>query len=346
MIKKVSVAEGLAARAERVLLDVRSPGEFEKGHVPGAINLPLFTNDERAKVGTLYKKEGPTEALLLGLDFVGPRMTSLVRQVQKLASEQRVCIYCWRGGKRSGSIGWLLDLAGFDVWIIEGGYKKYRHHVLDSLASLQLNLVVLGGKTGAGKTLILHALAQQGEQIIDLEGLANHKGSAFGWIGENPQPSTEHFENTLLDYLQGLDKTRRIWIENESRSVGKVYLPDDLWLQMRAAPVVEIILPEGERVQHLVDTYTQTKVADLEAAFKNLRKRLGGQHIQAALEALEKNDFAQAARIALQYYDKAYQAGMEKRNPDTISTLEVDRLDPPSIARLLIEKNDSSWWTN
>lgn len=337
LIQRISVTKAFSEHRHSLLLDVRSPGEYARGHVPGAVNLPLFSNEEREKVGTIYKKTGPQEALLKGLSFVGPRMADIIRKVSSMTADEKVCIYCWRGGKRSGSIGWLLDLAGFQVDIIEGGYKSYRHFVLDSIDKLNLRLRVLGGKTGAGKTEILHQLAKRGEQIIDLEGLANHKGSAFGWIGEAPQPSTEHFENLLLDYVQNLQPEQRIWIENESRSVGKVYLPDKLWFLMRAAPVIEIDLPIDERVTHLVKTYTQTRIEDLISAFNNLKKRLGGQHVQAALEALEDNNFQLAARIALTYYDKAYQAGMEKRDKSTVNTLYFDKLDPCLIADFLLK---------
>ena len=178
------------------LLDVRSPAEFEQGHIPGAINVALFTNEERARVGTIYKTQGKDEAVLEGLRIVGPKMASIVEQALELAPERKLKVHCWRGGMRSGSVGWLLRQAGFSVEVLNGGYKAYRQKVLQELAN-PFNFVVVGGPTGSGKTHVLKALQNSGEQVIDLEGLAHHRGSAFGHMGLEEQPSSEYFENLL-----------------------------------------------------------------------------------------------------------------------------------------------------
>ncbi len=187
----------LAALATRPLLDVRSPGEYAQGHVPGALSFPLFSDAERATVGTIYKQQSRDLALETGLELVGPKLGGFVREARTLAPQGQVVVHCWRGGQRSGSMAWLLRQGGLDVWTLEGGYKAYRTWVLAELAAQQYSLYIIGGRTGTGKTKILHALRQMGEQVVDLEGLACHKGSAFGFIGELPQPTVEQFENDL-----------------------------------------------------------------------------------------------------------------------------------------------------
>jgi tRNA 2-selenouridine synthase len=202
-VEKIHPADLWQHLTDRVLIDVRSPAEFARAHIPNAHSLPLFNDEERAKVGTMYKQMSPEAALLKGLEIVGPKMSGFVKKAIKWSPDRKVIVHCWRGGKRSGSVAWLLKFAGFDVLTIEGGYKNYRQTVLQSFDNQLLkNMIILGGKTGSGKTYILKELEKRGEQIIDLEGLANHKGSAFGWIGENQQPTTEHFENLLHDALR------------------------------------------------------------------------------------------------------------------------------------------------
>ncbi|MBK8554971.1 MAG: tRNA 2-selenouridine(34) synthase MnmH [Lewinellaceae bacterium] len=225
MDQVVDTLELLAMMDERVLLDVRSPGEYAQGHIPGAFSFPLFSDEERARVGTTYKQANPEAALLLGLDLVGPKMGHFVVEALKLSRNKKLAVHCWRGGQRSKSMAWLLRLAGCDVVTLNGGYKAFRHEALDQYHLHPYNLRVVGGRTGSGKTKVLQALRDMGEQIIDLEGLAHHKGSAFGAIGEQEQPSVEQFENDLFFALRALDPQKRIWIENESRSIGRVYIP-------------------------------------------------------------------------------------------------------------------------
>ena len=225
MNNRLDVAEFLRESNTRVLLDVRSPGEYGQGHIPGALSFPLFTDAERALVGTCYKQNSREAALELGLELVGPKMAGSVREARTLAPHRRLAVHCWRGGQRSGSMAWLFRQAGFDVVTLEGGYKNFRRYVLESFDDTGLQLMVVGGRTGSGKTQVLKELARLGEQIIDLEAIAHHKGSAFGSIGEPEQPTVEQFENDLFQALRMLDPQRRVWIENESRSIGRVYTP-------------------------------------------------------------------------------------------------------------------------
>lgn len=328
----------------RVLFDVRTPAEYEKGHIPGALNLPLFSNEERAAVGTTYKQIGSYKAFLQGLDYAGPRMRSYVQEAERLAPSGKLAVHCWRGGQRSSSMGWLLDLAGMDVQVLAGGYKAYRNYILEQFAACTPPLIIVGGPTGAGKTDIIHALAELGEQVIDLEGLAHHKGSAFGAMGEIPQPSVEQFENDLFEAFRKLDHRRRIWLENESRPIGRVYIPDPLWKQMVKAPLLSITVPLECRVNHLVEVYAGYPVDALKDSFARIEKRLGGQHYKAALEALDAGDFATAARIALVYYDKAYHHHTSsKRISSNIFSIPAENEGPEQTARRLItfaEEND------
>ncbi|MEZ4686041.1 MAG: tRNA 2-selenouridine(34) synthase MnmH, partial [Bacteroidia bacterium] len=296
--------------SETTLLDVRSPGEFSQGSVPGAFNLPLFDNQERAEIGTLYKLTGPETALLQGLELVGPKLAPMLRTVKKIAGKNRqLAVHCWRGGMRSASVAQLLEAAGYEVSILRGGYKAYRNFVLEEFARPR-ELRILGGRTGSGKTGILLAMKALGAQVIDLEGLANHKGSAFGHLLEAPQPSQPNFEHALFNALRACDPSRPIWLEDESISIGKIYIPKAFWEQMCASPLAVVEMSTGRRLQQLEQDYADAPVDELYASLEKIKKRLGGQHVKAAREALDSHDYKEAAGIALHYYDRAYDRGL------------------------------------
>lgn len=337
MVKKIDIKSFLELPKEIPLFDVRTPAEFTQGHIPKAKNLALFSNEERAVVGTIYKQESPKAALLQGLEYVGPKMRPLIEQVEASTDSKTVAVHCWRGGKRSGSVGWLLGMGGFEVNTIAGGYKAYRNHILQQFHGLDLNLIILGGKTGAGKTKILKALAQKGAQVIDLENLAHHKGSAFGFIGEAPSPSVEQFENNLFHTLSSLDLTKRIWVENESRRIGNVLIPQGFWNQMQAANLINIELPFEVRLAVSLENYSTKETKELQKAFHNIRKRLGGQNLQKALSFLEAGDLKAAASIALKYYDKQYQYMLDKNESPCIKYLKFERNEPVKTADYLID---------
>ncbi|TXF88383.1 tRNA 2-selenouridine(34) synthase MnmH [Neolewinella aurantiaca] len=320
-----------------VLLDVRSPGEHTVGKLPAAKSLPLFTDEERAVVGTLYKQTSPDAALLSGLEIAGGKMRWLVEEARRLAPGNKVVVHCWRGGQRSGSVAWLLERAGFEVAQLTGGYKAARHHIRKYLAQNNHQLRVLSGPTGSGKTPVLLAMQQQGAFVVDLEGLANHKGSAFGALGEAPQPSSEEFENQLYAALKAIPPGEVVWMEDESRMIGHVYMPDEFYERLCAAPVYSLDQPLEWRVNHLVKSYARYPKEDLMDSFSRIRKKLGGQHLKAAIEYLEENDFAAAARIALVYYDKAYHHYGERRQARVVATVQAVSKDPAEVARQLME---------
>lgn len=320
---------------------MRSPGEFAKGHWPGALNLPLFDNEERAEVGTLYKQESPEAAFMRGLELAGQKLRWYVERAQELAPSSTVAVHCWRGGQRSQSMAWLLSKRFQEVQVVAGGYKGIRNAGRAYLNEFSRPLVVLGGSTGSGKTKVLQALHQQGETIVDLEGLARHKGSAFGALGESAQPTVEQFENDLFHAFLQLDahSPRSIWLEDESKAIGRVYLPNELWQKMMAAPLVQLDLPEEWRIENLVEDYASYDIAALRSSFERIRKRLGGQNVKAALQALDQQDFTTAAAIALRYYDKAYRHSLKKHERQLIYRLQPSSNDPLLIAEELLE-----WW--
>lgn len=346
--------EFLAASKGALLLDVRSPAEYKHAHIPGAVSLPLFTDEERAVVGTRYKQVSRQAAIKVGLDYFGPKMRPMVEKVEELISSypltvgnttasrqpqtaNPVFIYCWRGGMRSGAVSWLLNLYGFDVTVLMGGYKAFRNHVLKTFEQ-PYSFKILGGYTGSGKTEALQQLKIQGEKIICLESLALHKGSAFGNINMPPQPSQEMFENLLSTELNNVNgqwsmvnkindgqslTTHRspftIWLEDESQRIGSVNIPGALWRTMRASPIYFLEIPFEERLKHISEEYSQCSKEKLSAAIERIKKRLGGLETKNALQFLDEGNCVECFRILLHYYDKFYLKGLHSR--EHLSTL-------------------------
>jgi tRNA 2-selenouridine synthase len=309
-----------------------------RGHISGAINLPLFSDEERSCVGTCYKVEGKEAAILMGLDFVGPKMSDYIRQAMALAGEREILVHCWRGGMRSESMAMLFSYAGLKPFILQGGYKAYRQYILDFFDTQPYVFRLIGGETGAGKTEILHALAGMGEQVLDLEGLAHHKGSAFGAIGQAPQPSTEQFENTLFHILAKMDVQRPIWVEGESRMIGSIFIPDGIWGKMGAAEFFHIQVPKEERIARLLRDYAQFPAEQLLHSLSKIAKRIGGAAHQQCISALEAKNYTQATEIVLEYYDKTYNFGIAKREPQVLHILPMGGLSPTEMAKQLLER--------
>lgn len=330
-------AEFISSASNRVILDARSPSEFAEGHITGALNLPIFTDEERAEVGTCYKRNGRDQAIKLGLRLIGPQLNSKVEQAEALAPDKQVQLYCWRGGMRSGSLAWLLRLNGFDVNLLDGGYKAYRQLMYERFESSH-HLVTVGGMTGTGKTEILRCLREQGEQVIDLEALAGHKGSAFGNMDNIAQPSIEQFQNLLFDELSKLDSEEIIWVEDESQHIGSVWINDQFYFQVKAAPLIFIDRTLEERTRHLADQYGEAHVDALKAIFEKISKRLGGQNVKDAHQKLEQGDLESAAAIALRYYDKSYGYMIDKRQSATIHKHDGSNCNFDQIAEQLIQR--------
>lgn len=327
--------------ADGHVFDVRTPAEFEQGHIPGAINLPLFSNDERAAIGTTYKQVGRHQAILDGLDMIGPRMRGLVEAVQERVgapdAAPPIHVHCWRGGMRSGSVAWLLEMYGFEVRTLVGGYKAFRRWVLATVAEPP-PLRVLGGRTGSGKTLVLDELAALGEPVLDLEGLANHRGSAFGALGLGEQPTQEQFEALVAVRLAELGDSA-VWVEDESRMIGRRQVPDPLMAAMRSSVVFALHVGMARRVRNLVEVYGDAAFDELRTCFDMIEKRLGRERKVEAHAALDERDLARAAEIALSYYDKTYDYGLSRRNPERVEGIHgLDDMTPREIAQTLRER--------
>ncbi len=323
------------ARKELPLVDVRSEGEFESGHIPAAINIPLLNNAERIEVGTDYKQKGQAEAIRTGFRLVGPRLIDIIDQAKNVAEHNELIVHCWRGGMRSSNFCQFAGMAGIKTHQLKGGYKTYRQAALQAFKA-PFNFVVLAGSTGSGKTEVLNALSDAGEQVIDLEKLARHKGSVFGGLMQPPQPTTEQFQNELFETIVMLDPARRIWIEDESVAVGKIFLPSDFWKTMGLSPVIELQVEKDVRIDRLVKEYGLADKGQFLEAMTGIIKRLGPQHFKAAKEKLFENDMAIVMEILLTYYDKAYRNGLDKKINRVKATFSWNGKDKNEVVKKLI----------
>jgi tRNA 2-selenouridine synthase len=308
----IRISDFLLRRQELPVIDVRSENEFLEGHIPGAINIPLLNNQERAEVGTDYKRKGQASAIKTGLRLVGPRLLEIVTATEQVAAGREVLVHCWRGGMRSAYFCQFVGMAQIKATPLIGGYKAYRTQVME-MFERPLQLITLAGCTGSGKTALLQKLAEKGEQVIDLEALAHHKGSVFGGLQQLPQPTTEQFQNKLFERLITVDPKRPVWVEDESITIGRIFLPDAFWHQMSQSPVVEVLLPKFQRTHRLVAEYGTANTEEFVAAIQKISKRLGRLAQQQAIESVRGGEMHRAIDILLTYYDRAYEFGLGKK---------------------------------
>jgi tRNA 2-selenouridine synthase len=332
-IQRENIETFMELAARHPVLDVRSPAEFQHGHIPGAVSFPLFSDEERKIVGTAYKQQSREVAIKLGLQFFGPKMVTLVEDAERIVAEHakkkkkqpheensrtKLLVHCWRGGMRSAGIAWLLDLYGFEVHTLQGGYKAYRNKV-HQLFTHPFPFRMIGGCTGSGKTLLIQHLIAQGQHAIDLEGLAAHKGSAFGNLGMPPQPTQEMFENLLGEKLAALlqmpEPPSIVWLEDESQRIGNVNIPVTLFQQMRNSPLYFLDIPFEERLQQIIKDYGAHPKEQMIATILRIRKRLGGLETKMAVQAMLDDDVTGCFRILLKYYDKYYLGSLENFRP-------------------------------
>lgn len=317
-----------------VLLDVRSPKEFALGHIPGAINLPLLNDEERHLVGITYKEHGQQEAVKKGFELVGHKFVEYIKRAEELSPRKELQLYCWRGGLRSNIMAWLLSTAGFKVKLLQGGYKSYRHLCYE-LFEKGGSLCILSGMTGTGKTEWLQKLSDRNIQVIDLEKLANHRGSAFGGLGQLEQCAQEHFENvlgwSLFSMREGI-----IWIEDESRFIGKLRIPDVFFQRMLSAPHVELILSTEKRIQRIIREYGSFPTELLAEKTKSITKRMGGDQVKQSLDALEQGDLEGWIKPLLYYYDKSYMHGKSRYEVHMLQSIDTERNSEDEVIQTLV----------
>jgi tRNA 2-selenouridine synthase len=343
-VKRLSISEFVSMMEQYPILDVRSPSEYAHAHMKNAYSLPLFTDEERKVVGTAYKQQGKQPAIKIGLNYFGVKMAQMVNEVEALLASSSdptnkvVLVHCWRGGMRSAGVAWLLDLYGYTVYTLAGGYKAYRNWVLDQF-TLEYSFRVVGGYTGSGKTETLHALQVLDQPIIDLEGLAHHKGSAFGNLGQPVQPSQEQFENLLAQSLYKMsEQYAYIWVEDESRRIGLVNIPAILFDQIRKSKLYFLDIPFTQRLQFILKGYGKFEKDKLMSAILRIKKRLGGLETKTAINFLIEDDVESSFTVLLNYYDKLYLKGAHNRdNPESVlQKIQVSTIDPAANAVRLI----------
>ncbi len=342
-LEKIDVSRFLDLAENIPVVDVRSPSEYNTGHIPGAFNIPLFDDKERETAGIKYKKEGRSKAIIAGIELAGPKMHLKLQEALKIAKNGKLLVHCWRGGMRSEAMAWLFLLGDIDTEILNRGYKAYRNYILSALSGKR-KTIILGGMTGSSKTLILRHLKKQGQQVIDLEKLANHKGSAFGALGQPPQPSSEYFANLLFNEWKQINKDLPVWIEDESRNIGNVFMPDDFYNNLQDSPTIILLMEVKERLPRLMEEYSTYPPELLKGSIMKISKRLGGDKTKDALDAVDKDDLAKAVEIVLKYYDKAYLYGIKRKNRKNLIYLKTETDDIEINAGLVLNAATKIVW--
>jgi tRNA 2-selenouridine synthase len=371
-IQKINITQFIEMQRSLPILDVRSPGEYFHAHIPGAFSLPLFTDEERKVVGTAYKQQSREVAIKIGLDYFGVKMRKMVEEVDAFMIECKkknnqqpnslkpaledggqILVHCWRGGMRSAGVAWLLDLYGYKVFSLIGGYKSYRNWVRDQFEK-PYHLKLLGGYTGSGKTLILEELKGLQFPIINLEKIAHHKGSAFGELGESPQPTQEMFENILATELfaksnnHAVEKFFKtpddsIFVEDESQRIGSLEIPIPFWTTMRNSPIFFLEIPFEERLEFLTQEYGKYQKEKLVNAIIRIQKRLGGLETKNGINFLLENNHKECFRILLKYYDKWYEKGLYNREnlSSLLNKIPCATVDTKANTNILINEKTS-----
>jgi tRNA 2-selenouridine synthase len=323
------------------VLDARSPAEFADDHLPGAVNWPVLSDEERHDVGTIYAQVSPFEARKLGASLVARNIAAhLERHRHTLQRDWSPLVYCWRGGQRSGTLAWFLDQVGFRATVLKGGYKAFRRLVLEQLERLPagLDLRIVCGRTGCGKTRLLAGLEEAGAQVLDLEALAEHRGSVLGGLPDVEQPTQRHFETRLWQALRALDPQQPVWVESESRKIGRVHLPEALITRMRhSARCVHLSLPDPARVALLLQDYAHLThdLARFEGLLAGLVPLRGHERVERWRRLARDGRWAEAFEgLMLEHYDPGYLESM-RRNFAGFGAAEVLTAPDGSPASLL-----------
>lgn len=317
-----------------VFIDVRSPGEYRRGSIPGSINVPLFYDEEREIIGLVYRKD-EQQARLKGLSLAAPKLPGIIEKIKALSLEKIPVLYCWRGGMRSQSIQNVLEMLDIPAYRLEGGYKAYRRFILNQLLSYELNkpLFVLNGLTGTGKTEVLHILEGMGCPCIDLEGLACHRGSLFGHLGFKEVRYQKDFDALLWNRLEELKDADYLIVEGEGKRIGSVYQPDFLFKAIQGGQHILLVAPLENRVERLLKEYTPTGDSEkkkVEESLLSLQKYLGKKTLDQLLSLLREENYRELVRqLCLLYYDRLYG---DSKPGKTDFVLTVESSDPVKAA--------------
>jgi tRNA 2-selenouridine synthase len=324
-VREVTVEEALNRNFK--LIDVRTKEEFEEFHIPGALNVPLFTKEEREKISEVYYSHGEKEARLFALKLVAPKLYDVVSRIRKIKERDgQVAVYCWRGGMRSLAVATICNLTGVHVFRLKGGYRAFRRFILRRIEEISegLKVVVLYGPTGVGKTRILRELKEEGYPVVDLEGLAGHRGSVFGGIGLK-QPSQKMFDAYLWQELERLKDSPYVLVEGESKKIGKLFIPDPFWKAMERGKKILLTLPLEERIRVSLEDYGIGNFPPqvyLEALAR-IKRILGDVKYNRIKMLIEMENYEEAVKeLMVNYYDKLY----SRSTPETEYTIEAKTL--------------------
>mgnify|MGYP002681757568 FL=1 len=318
-------------RIDAPCVDVRSPSEYTHGHIPDAINIPLLDDEVRKQVGIAFVQQGRVSAVKIGISLTSYWLPVIIDEMIRVSLDRQLKIYCWRGGMRSAAAAFLARLAGLNPVLLVGGYKSFRRYVHQSFI-FPWKFIVIGGMTGSGKTELLFRLAEMHHQVLDLEGLANHKGSVFGGLMQPPQPTTEQFENLIWQQLSSFNPQFPVWVEDESISIGRCFIPKPIFDRMQASPLIFLDIPSEQRAERLAKEYGQANPEELAAMVWKIRKRLGLQQTQTITQLILQYRFKEACLMILQFYDKAYSIGLSRRDPHSIIYLPtLEKIDPDKV---------------
>ncbi len=337
MIEQVQDLEPETLARYGAVIDVRSPAEFAADRIPGAINLPVLSNEERAEVGTIYVRESRFRARRIGAAHVARNIARhLDSALAGKDAKFRPLVYCWRGGMRSNAMAAVLSQIGWRVGVLEGGYKTWRRSVVSMLfdSAAPLNLVLVDGETGAGKTEVLNQMAAHGVQIVDLEELAAHRGSVFGGRPSREQPTQKFFESLLFEKLRRLDQSAAIAVEAESAKIGRLNIPKRFWSAMLAAPRIQIAAAVDARANHIVQTYADVieSPESLASAIERLRPFHSKETIDAWMRLAEGGSYRLlAARLMREHYDPLYDRARKRSSRRPIGVINIERFDKIGI---------------